>query len=83
MTRPTPRFRPLLAVIATAGLVAACQAPAGEGSESAAASVAASASASEAAACVAADLPTKTPGTLTVGTDNPAFPPYFSERGRG
>ena len=71
---------PLLAVAAIGIIIAACQAPAGEGSESAAASsAAASASASETAACVAAELPTKTPGTLTVGTDNPAFPPYFSE----
>ncbi len=29
------------------------------------------------------DLATKTPGTLTIGTDNPAFPPYFSEPGDG
>ena len=77
MTRQSPRIHPLLAVVATGVLIAACQAPAGEGSESASASTSASASASEAAACVAADLPTKTPGTLTVGTDNPAFPPYF------
>ena len=71
---------PLLAIAAIGMLIAACQAPAGEGSESAAASsAAASASASEAASCVAAELPTKSPGTLTVGTDNPAFPPYFSE----
>jgi polar amino acid transport system substrate-binding protein len=80
--RPTPRAHPLLAVVAAGVLIAACQAPAGEGSESASASIAASpsASASEAAACVAAaDLPTKTPGTITVGTDNPAFPPYFSD----
>ena len=27
--------------------------------------------------CMADNLHTKTPGTLTVGTDNPAFPPYF------
>ena len=82
MIRPSPRIHPLLAIVAAGMLVAACQAPAGEGSESAAASsAAASASASEAvSACVpAAELPTKTPGTLTVGTDNPAFPPYFSE----
>ena len=82
MTRPSPRVHPLLAVVAAGVLIAACQAPAGEGSESASASIAASASASasEAAACVAAaDLPTKEPGTLTVGTDNPAFPPYFSD----
>ncbi len=81
MTRPSPRVHPLLAVIATGVLIAACQAPAGEGSESASASIAASASASasEAAACDMADLPTKAPGVLTVGTDNPAFPPYFSD----
>ena len=81
MTRPSPRVHPLLAVIAAGVLIAACQAPAGEGSESASASIAASASASasEAAACDMADLPTKAPGVLTVGTDNPAFPPYFSD----
>jgi polar amino acid transport system substrate-binding protein len=82
VTRLSPRVHPLLAIAAAGMLVAACQAPAGEGSESAAASsAAASTSPSEAAtACVpAAELPTKTPGTLTVGTDNPAFPPYFSE----
>ena len=81
MTRRMPRaHHPLLAIAAIGMLIAACQAPAGEGSESAAASsAAASASASEAASCAAAELPTKSPGTLTVGTDNPAFPPYFSE----
>ena len=42
------------------------------------------ASPSEAAAsCVPEDLDTKTPGTFTVGTDNPAFPPYFSEPAEG
>jgi polar amino acid transport system substrate-binding protein len=43
-----------------------------------------SATPSEAAAsCAPEDLATKTPGTLTVGTDNPAFPPYFSEPEEG
>jgi len=28
-------------------------------------------------ACVAANLATLTPGTLTIGTDNPAYPPWF------
>ena len=32
-----------------------------------------------AASCATEDLATRTPGTLTVGTDNPAFPPYFSD----
>ena len=27
--------------------------------------------------CTAAEMPTFTPGTFTIGTDNPAFPPYF------
>lgn len=29
-------------------------------------------------ACAAASLPLKTAGKLTVGTDNPAYPPYFA-----
>ncbi len=29
-------------------------------------------------ACAVADLPLLTPGTLTIGTDNPAYPPYFA-----
>jgi polar amino acid transport system substrate-binding protein len=31
----------------------------------------------EAGICTAAEMPTFTPGTFTIGTDNPAFPPYF------
>ena len=27
--------------------------------------------------CTAAEMPTFTPGTFTIGTDNPAYPPYF------
>jgi polar amino acid transport system substrate-binding protein len=56
-------------------------------SATASASVVASASPSAtegtAAGCAPEDLATKTPGTLTVGTDNPAFPPYFSEPAEG
>ncbi len=29
-------------------------------------------------ACAPASLALKTPGTLTIGTDNPAYPPYFA-----
>jgi polar amino acid transport system substrate-binding protein len=35
-------------------------------------------SASAAAACAKADLALVTPGTFTIGTDNPAYPPYFA-----
>jgi polar amino acid transport system substrate-binding protein len=31
----------------------------------------------EADICTAAEMPTFTPGTFTIGTDNPAYPPYF------
>ena len=31
----------------------------------------------EADICTAAEMPTVTPGTFTIGTDNPAYPPYF------
>jgi polar amino acid transport system substrate-binding protein len=31
------------------------------------------------ASCATEDLAVKTTGTFTVGTDNPAFPPYFAE----
>jgi polar amino acid transport system substrate-binding protein len=53
--------------------VAAC-APADETSPSATASASASAS-----ACASGALNTRTPGKLTIGTDNPAYPPWFSD----
>jgi polar amino acid transport system substrate-binding protein len=34
-------------------------------------------------ACATENLATKTAGTITVGTDNPAFPPYFQGRDGG
>ena len=34
-------------------------------------------------ACAPASLATKTAGTLTIGTDNPAYPPYFQAREGG
>ena len=72
------------------GEAGASPSPSAAVSASAAASVAASTAASvaaspseAAAACTPEDLATKTEGSLTVGTDNPAFPPYFSEPGEG
>jgi polar amino acid transport system substrate-binding protein len=34
-------------------------------------------------ACAPANLALLTPGTLTIGTDNPAYPPYFAENADG
>ena len=34
-------------------------------------------------ACAAANLTLTAPGTLTIGTDNPAYPPYYSENADG
>ena len=34
-------------------------------------------------ACAAATLPVLTAGKLTIGTDNPAYPPYFAENADG
>ena len=48
-------------------------------SASASESVAQPTESAAAASCATESLATKTPGTLTVGTDNPAFPPYFSD----
>ena len=52
--------------------------------------VAASASAADVAtpsptpdACATANLAVVTPGTFTIGTDNPAYPPYFQENEGG
>jgi polar amino acid transport system substrate-binding protein len=79
MPQLSPAVRLLGVFVVTLALAActgASPSPSAEGS--APASVAASESA-QAAACAAESLATKTAGTFTVGTDNPAFPPYFSE----
>lgn len=59
----------------TASLLAltACGAPKSDGGTAAAGSGSASGSAS----CTAASLATKTKGKLTIGTDNPAYEPWF------
>ena len=67
----TPTTAPTTAASA-APTTAASQAP------SAAASVAPSVAASQATAgCTPATMQTKTAGKLTIGADNPAYPPYF------
>jgi polar amino acid transport system substrate-binding protein len=69
-------------------LLGACTAPAASPSEPARESVVAGASEAASASAVADEctpetLETKTPGTLTIGTDNPAFPPYFDPPAEG
>lgn len=87
MRTPLPRASALVAVLSL--LVAACV---GGGSTSASASspsAVTSPTPSEASpsptpdACAAENLETKTAGTLTIGTDNPAFPPYYDPPAEG
>ncbi len=83
--------RSAAALALTVGLLAACSPAGASPSVSPAASAAASPSAAasaaapspSAAACAPDTLETKTAGTLTIGTDNPAFPPYFAPREGG
>jgi polar amino acid transport system substrate-binding protein len=74
------------ALALVAAFAAACTggsaSPAASSAASASAPASAAASPSEAAsasmdACAAASLPLKTAGTLTIGADNPAYPPYY------
>ena len=85
----------LAACAGTTSSPSASSAPATTASPSASAAGSASASAEGSASaepsasagvspeCQADNLQTKTPGTLTIGTDNPAFPPYFLPREGG
>lgn len=72
-----------VAAIAAAGLVlAGCSSSEETATETTSAEATASESASESAAideCALENLTTITPGVLTVGTDTPAYPPYFSD----
>ena len=65
------------------GETAASPSPSTVASASASATATGASPTTAAASCAPEDLPTKTPGTLTVGTDNPAFPPYFAEPEEG
>ena len=93
--RTTSRFGSLV-LLGT--LIAACSSPAASPTVSAGATATASAAPStaaspdattsaapsaSAAACAAENLETKAEGTLTIGTDNPAFPPYFEPPAEG
>lgn len=70
-----------VAVVAAAGLVlAGCSSSEETATESTSAEATSTESASESAAvdeCAFENLTTLTPGVLTIGTDTPAYPPYF------
>ncbi len=78
------------AITAIVALIAACTSggasadpsPSTEASTEASASAAPSTSAAT-DACSPESLETKTAGTLTIGTDNPAFPPYWEPPAEG
>lgn len=79
----TPRYLPLPAILVSAALLlAACTGASSPSAEPSTASVEPSTAESMAEsmapeACTPDTLETQTAGTLTIGTDNPAFPPYF------
>src|SRR5215203_2466862 len=82
---PMRSLKGVAALAFVAVLAAACtgsssspSAAASAGASAPAESVAASVAPSQpAAACTFDSLQTKTPGTLTIGADNPAYPPYY------
>jgi polar amino acid transport system substrate-binding protein len=68
----------LFAAACSGGTASPSAATSAAPSEAASQSAAASESPSQAAApCTPASMATKTPGTLTIGADNPAYPPYY------
>jgi polar amino acid transport system substrate-binding protein len=84
------RSSPKFALLAIVGVLAACTSPAASSAPSAA-SVAPSVEPSAAPvsaspspdACAKDTLTVVAPGKLTLGTDNPAYPPYFAENEDG
>jgi polar amino acid transport system substrate-binding protein len=70
-----PRF--LLALLI--GLIAVAGAACGDDDDEGGSAAQSTATAEAAEACAPDQLALKEPGTLTVGTDKPAFPPYFED----
>jgi polar amino acid transport system substrate-binding protein len=80
------RFRPLagaLTALLAAGLLAACgsddSSDTGTAASTQAAATSTPAATTAATACTKDQLDTLSSGTLTVGTDKPAYPPYFED----
>jgi polar amino acid transport system substrate-binding protein len=72
---PLKRLLSLFLLIAAFGLIAGC----GDDDDDDAGEDAATTTDVSAEDCQADNLDTLKPGTLTVGTDDPAFPPYFED----
>jgi polar amino acid transport system substrate-binding protein len=83
MRRTTISSLALIAILAaactSAGSSASPAAPAASPSTAAVSTEPSVAPSATADACAATDLTSVTPGKFTIGTDNPAYPPYFAE----
>ena len=82
------RSRPRFALVAIVSVLAACTAAPGASPASVAPSVQPSVAPAESAspsadACAKDSLAVVTAGKLTLGTDNPAYPPYYAENEDG
>src|SRR3954447_24376283 len=71
--------RALIAATAAVLVLAACGSSDDSGSSSSGSSSAATSSGAAAPTCTKQTVKTQTPGTLTIATDKPAFPPYFED----
>jgi polar amino acid transport system substrate-binding protein len=71
--------RRLLAVVLSLGALSLGAAACGSSSSSSGSGSGSSASKPSAGSCSKGQLALQTPGTLTVGTDKPAYPPYFED----
>ena len=86
MRRLTISSLGLIAILATACTSAGSSASPSAASPSAVAVVSTAPSVAPSAtpdACAAANLTLVAPGKLTIGTDNPAYPPYYAENADG
>ena len=83
MRRTTISSLGLIAILAAActsgGSSTAPSVPAASGSAAAVSTAPSAAPSATPDACAAANLTLATPGKFTIGTDNPAYPPYFAE----
>ena len=75
----SPSLPVRLLAVALAGSAVAALTACGAPIDDTASSASSSASASASATCDPASMKTTTPGTLTIGTDKPAYEPWFSD----